>query len=79
MKILTIGQMRHIEDECAKIGLTTDVLMENAGKAVAEEVKNILGDIDKRSILILVGPGNNGGDGLVAARQLHDWGAKVTI
>jgi len=53
--------------------------MENAGKAVAEEVRKILGTIDKQRILTLIGPGNNGGDGLVAARHLHDWGAEVTI
>jgi len=79
VKILTISQMHQIEQECAKIGLSTDVLMENAGKAVAEEVKQILGAIDKQHILILIGPGNNGGDGLVAARHLHDWGAKVSV
>jgi hydroxyethylthiazole kinase-like uncharacterized protein yjeF len=59
--------------------LSADVLMENAGKAVAEEVKRILGNIDQRHILFLIGPGSNGGDGLVAARHLHDWGARVTI
>jgi len=79
MKILTASQMRQMEEECAKIGITTETLMENAGQAVAEEVKNILGDIEKRSILILIGPSNNGGDGLVAARHLHDWGTKVTV
>jgi len=79
MKILTAGQMRQIEDECAKIGLTTEVLMENAGKAVAEKVREILGSIDHKHIIILIGPGNNGGDGLVAARHLHDWGAKVLV
>jgi len=79
MKILTAGQMRQIEDECAKIGLTTDVLMENAGKAVAEEIKNILGNVERKRILVLIGPGNNGGDGLVAARHLHDSGAEVTV
>ncbi len=79
MKILTASQMRQIEDECAKIGITTDVLMENAGKAIAEEVKKTLGNIEKQRILILIGPGNNGGDGLVAARHLHDFGSKVTV
>ena len=78
MKIVTSDQMRHIEQECAKIGLPTHVLMENAGKAVAEEVRRILGNINQ-SILILIGPGNNGGDGLVAARHLHDWGARVSL
>jgi len=71
--------MRQIEQECAEIGLPTDELMENAGKAVAEEVRQIMGNIDQQRILILIGPGNNGGDGLVAARHLHDWRAKVTV
>ncbi|MFQ6122466.1 MAG: NAD(P)H-hydrate dehydratase [Dehalococcoidales bacterium] len=79
MKIVTSQQMHHIEQECAKIGLPTDVLMENAGKAVAKEVSQILSTIDQQHLLFLIGPGNNGGDGLVAARHLHDWGAKVSI
>lgn len=79
MKILTASQIRQLEEACAKIGLPSDKLMENAGKAVAEEVKRILGGTDRRHILFLVGPGNNGGDGLVAARHLHDWGAEVTV
>lgn len=79
MKILTADQMRQVEQECAKIGVPTDVLMENAGRAVAETVKKILGDIARQNILILVGPGNNGGDGLVAGRYLHDGGARVNL
>jgi len=79
MKILTTSQMRQLEENCAALGLTTDVLMENAGKAVAEEVRRILGNIDQQHILFLIGPGNNGGDGLVAARHLHDWGARVSV
>jgi len=79
MKILTIAQMRQVEEECARIGLPPSMLMENAGKAVAEEVRKILGTISQRHIPILIGPGNNGGDGLVAARHLHDWGAKVSL
>jgi len=79
MKVLTIEQMSQVEELCAKIGLPTDVLMENAGKAVAEEVRHILGAIDQQHVLILIGPGNNGGDGLVTARHLHDWGAKVSL
>ncbi len=79
MKILTTTQMQQLEESCAQMGLTIDVLMENAGKAVAEEVRQILGDISQQQILFLIGPGNNGGDGLVAARHLNDWGAKVII
>ena len=79
MKVVTADQMRQIDQECTKIGLPTTVLMENAGQAVAEEVRRILGAIDRQRILILIGPGNNGGDGLVAARHLHDWGAEVSL
>ncbi len=79
MKILTVAQMRQAEQECAKCGVSTSVLMENAGKAVAEEVRHILGTIEQRQILLLIGPGNNGGDGLVAARYLHDGGAQISL
>lgn len=79
MKIVTVDQMRQIEQKCAETGLPTDVLMENAGKVVAEEARRILGNIKQQRILILIGPGNNGGDGLVTARHLHDWGAKVSL
>ncbi len=79
VKVVTADQMRQIDQECGNIGLPTSVLMENAGKAVAEEVRQILGTIDKQRIIILIGPGNNGGDGLVTARYLHDWGAEVSL
>jgi len=79
VKILTSAEMRRVEEECARLGLPSSVLMENAGEAVAKEVKRILGAVDRQHILILIGPGNNGGDGLVAARHLHDWGAEVSL
>jgi len=79
MKIVNVNQMRQIEEDCAKIGLPPSTLMENAGRAVAEEVKKILGTVDQKHVLLLIGPGNNGGDGLVAARYLHDWGARVSL
>jgi len=78
MKIVTAEQMRQIEADCARIGLPPDVLVEKAGKAFAEEVRKIVEAIDQH-FLCLIGPGNNGGDGLVAARYLHDWGAKVSV
>ena len=79
MKILTAKEMQEAEQGAARLGIATDRLMENAGYAVAEEVRRILGDINKKQILILIGPGNNGGDGLVAARHLHDWGVRVSL
>lgn len=79
MKVVTAEQMMRIDRECESNGLPTSVLMENAGKAVAEEIRRISGDVDHKSVLVLAGPGNNGGDGLVAARYLHDWGTKVSL
>jgi len=79
MKIVTADQMIRIDRECADNGLPTSVLMENAGKAVAIEVTRILGDYYSKKIVILAGPGNNGGDGLVAARYLWDSGLEVSL
>ena len=79
MKIVTTNDMKGIERCAAEQGLPTEVLMENAGLAIAQQVKGWLGNAAGQQILVLVGPGNNGGDGLVAARHLHDWGARVNI
>ena len=78
MKIVSIEQMRRLEEASATEGVSTDTLMENAGLAVAKEVRRILGAVAASRVLVLVGPGNNGGDGLVAARHLQRWGARVT-
>ncbi len=79
MKVVTAEQMRDIDRAAASAGLTTDILMENAGRAVAEETRKFIGSTTGRRVLVVVGPGNNGGDGLVAARYLKDWGAEVNL
>ena len=79
MKIVTAEQMRNIDRNAASIGLTTAILMENAGRGVASEIKSLVDNVTGQRILVIVGPGNNGGDGLVAARYLDDWGAEVTV
>jgi NAD(P)H-hydrate repair Nnr-like enzyme with NAD(P)H-hydrate epimerase domain len=56
VRILTVGQMRQVEQDCAKIGISTGDLMENAGKAVAEEVRRIMGgNVDQMPVLVMVG------------------------
>ena len=79
MKIVTSDQMRQIEARCQQGGVSLDSLMEQAGLAVARRVRDRLRRLVGVSVAVLVGPGNNGGDGLVAARHLHAWGAKVLV
>jgi len=79
MKIVTAEQMREIDRRAAASGIATDFLMENAGRAVAEAIRNFIDYVAGKTILALAGPGNNGGDALVAARWLHEWGANVNV
>ncbi|HEU4325102.1 MAG TPA: NAD(P)H-hydrate dehydratase [Roseiflexaceae bacterium] len=79
MHIPTTAQMRALEQGAVDAGATWPGLLEQAGWGVAQEALRLLGDASGRVVLVLVGPGNNGGDGLVAARHLHDAGARVTL
>ena len=69
-------------DQEAIVGYGIDVLslMENAGSGVASLARLLLGGsaVGKR-VAVLAGKGNNGGDGLVAAKHLHNWGAGVGV
>jgi NAD(P)H-hydrate epimerase len=71
--------MRALEQAAVDAGATWSGLMEQAGRGVAQVCLHLLGSPGQRRILVLVGPGNNGGDGLVAACHLHDAGALVTL
>ncbi len=71
-KIVTVEQMRAIEQASDARGHTYADMMELAGRAVAERVYVHVQELDAPRIAILVGPGNNGGDGLVAARVLAE-------
>jgi NAD(P)H-hydrate repair Nnr-like enzyme with NAD(P)H-hydrate epimerase domain len=55
MKVLTSEQMRKAEQESAKLGISPGMLMENAGRVVAEQVERILGGVKGKSILMLIG------------------------
>jgi hydroxyethylthiazole kinase-like uncharacterized protein yjeF len=62
------------------LGISVDSLMENAGTKTAEVARLMLGgDVKGKKVEVLVGRGNNGGDGLVAARHLHNWGCEVIV
>jgi hydroxyethylthiazole kinase-like uncharacterized protein yjeF len=79
MKVVTVEEMRRLEQRSQAAGISTDVLMEAAGLTVARTIAELLDGIRGKRVLVLVGPGNNGGDGLVTARYLSDWGALVTL
>lgn len=78
MKLLTSAQMREFEQRADAGGNSYGTMMERAGKAVADAI-TARRDVSAKSVLVLVGPGNNGGDGLVCARYLHDAGARVAL
>ena len=69
--------MAAIEQASERVGVSVDTLMENAGLAVAQAARKELGGAAGARVAVLVGPGNNGADGLVAARRLRRWGAEV--
>lgn len=79
MKLVTAAEMRQLEQRAGTGGISTSQLMENAGLAAAQEAWMLLGTLEDRVIVVLAGPGNNGGDGLVAARHLFDWGADTRV
>lgn len=68
---VTSEQMRSLDLAASEnYGIPSLLLMENAGRAVAEAAREMLGDLRGKSIVIAAGPGNNGGDGFVAARHV---------
>ncbi len=79
MKLVTVEEMRRLEQAAMAAGVSERQMMEEAGLAVAQEAWMMLGTLEGRRIVVLAGPGNNGGDALVAARHLADWGAEVTV
>ncbi|HEX9859693.1 MAG TPA: NAD(P)H-hydrate dehydratase [Nitrospirota bacterium] len=80
MKLATASEMRELDRQAMEeYGIPGVVLMENAGRAVAGEMLHAWGSVTGKKYPVFCGKGNNGGDGLVIARHLHNRGAIVTI
>ncbi|MGB9901308.1 MAG: NAD(P)H-hydrate dehydratase [Pseudothermotoga sp.] len=79
MKVVTAQEMRKIDKICSEqFGIPPSILMERAGLSVVLAIEQDLGDITNSSFLVLCGPGNNGGDGFVVARDLLEYTDYVT-
>ncbi len=80
MLLCTAEQMRAMDHYTIhEVGLPGRALMELAGRGVAAAVRQGLDNVAGSRVLVIAGPGNNGGDGMVAARHLSDKGAEVTV
>ena len=80
MRILNSAQMREADRRAIdEIGIASLVLMENAGRQVVAAMEATFPDLASRTIAVLCGRGNNGGDGFVVARTLAQRGADVSV
>jgi NAD(P)H-hydrate epimerase len=75
MQLAFAAQMRELDRRTIEeIGIPGMVLMENAGRGTVDWMEKVFGPVAGKTVCILAGPGNNGGDGLVIARTIHGMG-----
>jgi ADP-dependent NAD(P)H-hydrate dehydratase / NAD(P)H-hydrate epimerase len=80
MRILNASQMREADRATMHdVGIPSIVLMENAGRQVVAALESLFDDLAERSVAVVAGKGNNGGDGFVVARTLHQRGVGITV
>lgn len=80
MRILNAAQMREADRATIHdVGIPSVVLMENAGRQVVAALESFYEDLAERRVAIVAGKGNNGGDGFVVARTLHQRGVEATV
>jgi NAD(P)H-hydrate epimerase len=77
MKVVTAAEMQEIDEKTIREpGISGLVLMERAGLAVVSKIKELFG---RKKVIVVSGAGNNGGDGMVIARNLHNEGWNVEV
>ena len=77
--MLSAAEMRQLDEATMRGHSSGAALMERAGAGVVEAMERRYGPVLGLRVLVLCGTGNNGGDGLVAARRLRERGALVTV
>ncbi|MGH9038699.1 MAG: NAD(P)H-hydrate dehydratase [Acidimicrobiia bacterium] len=77
--VLTPAEMAAADAAIIAAGVPESELVERSGAAVARAVRRLLGGIYGRRVVVVAGKGNNGADGLVAARLLDGWGARLDV
>ncbi|MET1160861.1 MAG: NAD(P)H-hydrate dehydratase [Thermoprotei archaeon] len=77
--VITTIDMRVLETNTVALGIPLTLLMEAAGKSVADTISSEISPGEAGRVVVLVGKGGNGGDGLVAARYLANRGYKVEV
>ena len=75
----TVEDTRAYELNTVSLGVPLLLLMENAGRAVADAVECYVGDVRGKTVVVYAGKGGNGGDAIVAARHLAARGAEVKL
>ncbi len=78
LQLVTAEKMRELDRKAVESGIPSLILMENAGRALARHASGLLGHRSS-VIAMLAGPGQNGGDGFVAARHLSAMGHRVKV
>jgi len=71
--------MAVLDENCEYFGLRRSLLMENAGRAIVGALKEKVGSLTDKRIVVVAGTGNNGGDGFVAARHAAAEGGEVSV
>ena len=76
---ISVEQMMQIENNGHRMGFLKKFMMENAGAIAVKRLAEKFDNLESKNVLVFVGLGNNGGDGLVMARHLVGYGSKVIV